>query len=127
MNHVIYILPSTHDLPSPCLTHAGQGYDATFSSKKNFFKYRVSPFVSGAVYVTYLVFICKMVALEVKGGGVGVQEMREVGGGGWKGRGGGEVQRLYEQEGCRRWSRRPVFHCLWVRCAANHTSGRGAG
>lgn len=94
MNHVIYILPSTHDLPSPCLTHAGQGYDATFSSKKNFFKYRVSPFVSGAVYVTYLVFICKMVALEVKGGGVGVQEMREVGGGG------GRAEEVERCRGC---------------------------
>jgi hypothetical protein len=28
-----------------------------FSAKKNFFKFRVSPIVSGAVYVSYMVFL----------------------------------------------------------------------
>ncbi|RKP39880.1 hypothetical protein BJ085DRAFT_1860, partial [Dimargaris cristalligena] len=35
----------------------GQGADATFSSPKNFFKYRLSPFVSGCVYTAYLFYI----------------------------------------------------------------------
>ncbi|WIA33283.1 hypothetical protein OEZ86_006424 [Tetradesmus obliquus] len=43
----------------------GQGYDRSFSSKKNFFKFRVSPFVSGAVYCSYLVFILQLLHTEV--------------------------------------------------------------
>eukprot|EP00882_Tetradesmus_deserticola_P000224 GHRQ01000251.1.p1 GENE.GHRQ01000251.1~~GHRQ01000251.1.p1 ORF type:complete len:491 (+),score=179.67 GHRQ01000251.1:108-1580(+) len=43
----------------------GQGYDREFSSKKNFFKFRVSPFVSGAVYCSYLVFIIQLLHDEV--------------------------------------------------------------
>ncbi|KAF6251191.1 hypothetical protein COO60DRAFT_1562294 [Scenedesmus sp. NREL 46B-D3] len=43
----------------------GQGYDAGFSNKKNFFKFRVSPFVSGAVYCSYLVFIVELLHKEV--------------------------------------------------------------
>ncbi|KAJ3147689.1 hypothetical protein HDU86_007938, partial [Geranomyces michiganensis] len=35
----------------------GQGSDASFSKKKNFFKYRVSPFVSGAVYAAYTYYV----------------------------------------------------------------------
>eukprot|EP00877_Chromochloris_zofingiensis_P010483 jgi/Chrzof1/5689/Cz16g11230.t1 len=46
---------------------SGQGYDSHFSPAKNFFKYRISPFVSGAVYVTYLVFIVKIIKSEVSG------------------------------------------------------------
>jgi hypothetical protein len=29
----------------------GQGSDKSFSKKKNFFRYRLSPFVSGLVYI----------------------------------------------------------------------------
>ncbi|KAJ1653501.1 hypothetical protein IWQ61_006385 [Dispira simplex] len=43
----------------------GQGADATFSSWKNFFKYRLSPFVSGCVYVGYLFYVI-FVALKDK-------------------------------------------------------------
>ncbi|KAJ1968440.1 hypothetical protein H4R35_006426 [Dimargaris xerosporica] len=35
----------------------GQGADQTFSSLKNFFKYRLSPFVSGCVYTAYLFYV----------------------------------------------------------------------
>ncbi|KAJ1912431.1 hypothetical protein IWQ60_009663 [Tieghemiomyces parasiticus] len=35
----------------------GQGADRSFSSLKNFFKYRLSPFVSGCVYTAYLMYI----------------------------------------------------------------------
>lgn len=31
----------------------GQGSDAEFSGVKNFFRFRISPFVSGAVYTAY--------------------------------------------------------------------------
>jgi hypothetical protein len=37
----------------------------SFGNKKNFFKYRVSPFVSGAVYCSYLVFILELLHTEV--------------------------------------------------------------
>ncbi|KAI9299088.1 hypothetical protein K502DRAFT_338960 [Neoconidiobolus thromboides FSU 785] len=44
----------------------GQGSDKTFSRKKNFFKYRLSPFVSGAVYLSYLSYIIQvMVKLHI--------------------------------------------------------------
>ncbi|KAI8469725.1 MAG: hypothetical protein J3K34DRAFT_521879 [Monoraphidium minutum] len=36
---------------------AGQGYDAEFSAAKNFFKYRLSPAVSGGVYCSYMAFL----------------------------------------------------------------------
>ncbi|KAI8912300.1 hypothetical protein DFJ77DRAFT_467688 [Powellomyces hirtus] len=39
----------------------GQGSDASFSKKKNFFKYRVSPFVSGAVYAAYTYYVIKTI------------------------------------------------------------------
>ncbi|TPX58557.1 hypothetical protein SpCBS45565_g07972 [Spizellomyces sp. 'palustris'] len=39
----------------------GQGSDATFSRKKNFFKYRVSPFVSGAVYAAYTYYVIRTI------------------------------------------------------------------
>ncbi|KND03904.1 uncharacterized protein SPPG_01356 [Spizellomyces punctatus DAOM BR117] len=39
----------------------GQGSDATFSQKKNFFKYRVSPFVSGAVYTAYTYYVIRTI------------------------------------------------------------------
>lgn len=45
---------------------AGQGYDRNFSAKKNFFKFRVSPIVSGAVYCSYLVFILELLNRKVK-------------------------------------------------------------
>lgn len=35
----------------------GQGYDKTFSGMKNFFKYRLSPIASGAVYTAYGIYI----------------------------------------------------------------------
>jgi hypothetical protein len=35
----------------------GQGSDATRSAPSNFFRYRLSPIVSGAVYVAYLSYI----------------------------------------------------------------------
>jgi hypothetical protein len=38
----------------------------SFSNKKNFFKYRVSPFVSGAVYCSYMVFIVELLLTEVR-------------------------------------------------------------
>ncbi|KAJ3006681.1 hypothetical protein HKX48_009532 [Thoreauomyces humboldtii] len=37
----------------------GQGSDNLWSKKKNFFKYRVSPFVSGAVYAAYTYYVIK--------------------------------------------------------------------
>lgn len=36
-----------------------------FSSKKNFFKFRVSPIVSGAVYISYLAFLISLLDTEV--------------------------------------------------------------
>lgn len=35
----------------------GQGYDETFSHKKNFFRYRLSPYASGLVYTLYDLYI----------------------------------------------------------------------
>ncbi|CAO3684005.1 unnamed protein product [Umbelopsis ramanniana] len=39
----------------------GQGSDKSFSKKKNFFRYRLSPFVSGLVYIAYTYYIIKMI------------------------------------------------------------------
>ncbi|KAJ2959311.1 hypothetical protein NQZ79_g5216 [Umbelopsis isabellina] len=39
----------------------GQGSDASFGKKKNFFRYRLSPFVSGLVYIAYTYYIMKMI------------------------------------------------------------------
>lgn len=39
---------------------SGQGCDATFGKKKNFFRYRLSPFVSGCVYIAYAYYIIQM-------------------------------------------------------------------
>jgi hypothetical protein len=39
----------------------GQGSDASFSKKKNFFRYRLSPFVSGLVYTAYAYYIIQMI------------------------------------------------------------------
>ncbi|KAJ3138089.1 hypothetical protein HDU90_001567 [Geranomyces variabilis] len=39
----------------------GQGSDASFSKKKNIFKYRVSPFVSGAVYAAYTYYVVRTI------------------------------------------------------------------
>lgn len=39
---------------------SGQGYDATFSPFGNFFRARLSPIVSGIVYIVYLVYIGKL-------------------------------------------------------------------
>jgi hypothetical protein len=36
-----------------------------FSAKKNFFKFRVSPIVSGAVYVSYMVFLITVLDRQV--------------------------------------------------------------
>ncbi|RUP42398.1 hypothetical protein BC936DRAFT_138267 [Jimgerdemannia flammicorona] len=41
----------------------GQGADAQFSAKKNFFRYRLSPFVSGCVYTAYLYYIIKLIPM----------------------------------------------------------------
>eukprot|EP00879_Flechtneria_rotunda_P004568 GHRR01004823.1.p1 GENE.GHRR01004823.1~~GHRR01004823.1.p1 ORF type:complete len:318 (+),score=68.30 GHRR01004823.1:475-1428(+) len=45
---------------------AGQGYDKSFSPRKNFFKFRISPIVSGCVYVSYLIFILQLLDKEVR-------------------------------------------------------------
>ncbi|KAI8823186.1 uncharacterized protein EV422DRAFT_395168 [Fimicolochytrium jonesii] len=39
----------------------GQGSDAEYSKKKNFFRYRVSPFVSGAVYAAYDYYVIRTI------------------------------------------------------------------
>ncbi|CEP08097.1 hypothetical protein [Parasitella parasitica] len=39
----------------------GQGSDATFGKKKNFFRYRLSPFVSGLVYAAYAYYVIQMI------------------------------------------------------------------
>lgn len=39
----------------------GQGEDATKSRKGNFFKYRLSPIVSGGVYTAYLYYVVQMI------------------------------------------------------------------
>ncbi|KAI8366422.1 hypothetical protein EDC96DRAFT_544089 [Choanephora cucurbitarum] len=39
----------------------GQGSDASFSKKKNFFRYRLSPFVSGLVYTAYAYYVIQMI------------------------------------------------------------------
>ena len=39
-----------------------QGADATFSPFKNFFSYRLSPLVSGCVYVAYTYYIIEVLA-----------------------------------------------------------------
>lgn len=39
----------------------GQGSDATFGKKKNFFRYRLSPFVSGLVYTAYAYYVIQMI------------------------------------------------------------------
>ncbi|KAG0766533.1 hypothetical protein G6F62_008307 [Rhizopus arrhizus] len=39
----------------------GQGSDASFSKKKNFFRYRLSPFVSGLVYTAYAYYVIHMI------------------------------------------------------------------
>ncbi|RUP23027.1 hypothetical protein BC936DRAFT_139048, partial [Jimgerdemannia flammicorona] len=41
----------------------GQGSDAQFSAKKNFFRYRLSPFVSACVYAGYLYYIAKLIPI----------------------------------------------------------------
>ncbi|KAI9323350.1 hypothetical protein BX666DRAFT_1873402 [Dichotomocladium elegans] len=39
----------------------GQGYDATRTARSNFFKYRLSPIVSGGVYCGYLYYLIRMI------------------------------------------------------------------
>ncbi|KAI9255289.1 hypothetical protein BY458DRAFT_520349 [Sporodiniella umbellata] len=39
----------------------GQGSDASFGKKKNFFRYRLSPFVSGLVYSAYTYYVVYMI------------------------------------------------------------------
>ncbi|KAI8387963.1 uncharacterized protein BYT42DRAFT_558423 [Radiomyces spectabilis] len=39
----------------------GQGSDASFGKKKNFFRYRLSPFVSGCVYSAYTYYVVMMI------------------------------------------------------------------
>ncbi|KAI8879331.1 hypothetical protein K501DRAFT_336171 [Backusella circina FSU 941] len=39
----------------------GQGSDASFGKKKNFFRYRLSPFVSGLVYSAYTYYVVHMI------------------------------------------------------------------
>lgn len=38
----------------------GQGYSSSASTFSNLFRFRVSPLTSGAVYIAYLVFLCKV-------------------------------------------------------------------
>ncbi|KAK9830232.1 hypothetical protein WJX72_010471 [[Myrmecia] bisecta] len=38
----------------------GQGADAEFSNFQNFFRYRLSPFVSGVVYTAYMVYVISL-------------------------------------------------------------------
>lgn len=38
----------------------------SFSSRKNFFKFRLSPIVSGAVYVSYMAFLISVIDKEVR-------------------------------------------------------------
>eukprot|EP00775_Hariotina_reticulata_P013549 gene13549-13676_t len=46
---------------------AGQGYDSSFSSRKNFFKFRISPLVSGFVYISYLAFLLQLTHAQAQG------------------------------------------------------------
>lgn len=39
----------------------GQGADAAFGNMKNFFRYRLSPFVSGVVYALYTIFVITLI------------------------------------------------------------------
>ncbi|KAI8977535.1 hypothetical protein BDF20DRAFT_875390 [Mycotypha africana] len=39
----------------------GQGSDANYSKKKNFFRFRLSPFVSGLVYTAYAYYVIQMI------------------------------------------------------------------
>ena len=39
----------------------GQGADAAFGNLKNFFRYRLSPFVSGIVYALYTIFVITLI------------------------------------------------------------------
>jgi hypothetical protein len=39
--------------------------DCSFSSKKNFFKFRISPLVSGFVYISYLIFLLQLAHAQV--------------------------------------------------------------
>lgn len=48
----------------------GQGYDPSFSKKKNFFKYRISPLVSGLVYSIYGAYIIYLFTIEPSPPGV---------------------------------------------------------
>ena len=52
----------------------GQGYDQRFSRKKNFFRYRVSPLVSGFVYTLYGAYIIYLYTLTPPEPGTSVQQ-----------------------------------------------------
>lgn len=52
----------------------GQGYDPRFSRKKNFFRYRVSPLVSGLVYVLYAIYIIYLFTVDRPEPGSSVQQ-----------------------------------------------------
>lgn len=45
----------------------GQGADAAFGNLKNFFRYRLSPFVSGIVYALYTVFVISLIPKSREG------------------------------------------------------------
>lgn len=38
----------------------GQGYDSTFSKKKNFVKFRLAPLISAAVYISYAIYVINL-------------------------------------------------------------------
>ena len=48
------------------MRHAPVAAGCRFSAKKNFFKFRVSPIVSGAVYVSYMVFLITVLDRQVR-------------------------------------------------------------
>lgn len=72
MHDMLQLLPAQHqvvgiDALPPLLACSPAVFitACSFSSKKNFFKFRLSPIVSGAVYVSYMVFLITVIDREV--------------------------------------------------------------
>ena len=61
----------------------GQGYDSTFSKKKNFFKFRLAPLISAAVYISYAVYVITLLRQpkNAQGSTNNTQELSNTGGG----------------------------------------------
>lgn len=55
----------------------GQGYDPNFSRKKNFFKFRIAPLVSGTVYAVYCYYIITLLRGPKAARGSSVREEDE--------------------------------------------------